>query len=241
MSHLTLKDHPSEIHYLNKKENMRTIALISQKGGVGKTTLAINLAAAAHQRGKGVVIADTDPQQSTYRWYLARKSTAPLPYAASVFADTLGAFLDKACSNGADYVFIDTSPNSTEESLAIADQSDLLIVPCAPSFIDLRALKRTENVVRLSRKPALAVINLCPSYGNEADQAAEALATLGFEVCPYRITNRASARRAYALNQSVFEYEATGKCATEFDAVFRFTCEHEDMGVCSHEKVSVHG
>lgn len=220
---------------------MRIIALISQKGGVGKTTLAINLAAAAHARGKGVIIADTDPQQSTSHWYLARKDAYPLPYAASVFPDTLGPFLDKARANGADYVFIDSSPNSTEDSLAIADQSDLLIVPCAPSFIDLRALKRTENVVRLSRKPALAVINLCPAYGNEADQAADALATLGFDVCPHRITNRASARRAYALNQSVFEYEPSGKSAAEFDAVFRFACEHEAMRTPAHEKVSAHG
>lgn len=220
---------------------MRIIALISQKGGVGKTTLAINLAAAAHKRGKGVIIADTDPQQSTSQWYLARKDAYPLPYAASVFPNVLSGFLDKARANGADYVFIDSSPNSTEQSLAIADQSDLLIVPCKPSFIDLRALKRTENVVRLSRKPALAVINLCPTYGKEANQAAEALATLGLDVCPYRITDRASARRAYALNQSVFEYEPAGKSAAEFDAVFRFACAHEAMRTTSHEKVSALG
>lgn len=220
---------------------MRTIALISQKGGVGKTTLAINLAAAAHKRGQGVVIADTDPQQSTYRWYLARKDNAPLPYAASVFADTLPSFLDKARANRADLVFIDTSPNSTEESLAIADQSDLLIVPCGPSFIDLRALKRTENVVRLSGKPSIAVLNLCPAYGNEADQAEAALVTLGLSVCPHRITNRASARRAYALNQSVFEYEPEGKCAAEFEDVFRSICDREPMSSVAREIVRAHG
>lgn len=214
---------------------MRTIALISQKGGVGKTTLSINLAAAAHQSGAGVVIADTDPQQSTYRWYLARKDTDPLPYAASVFPDTLSAFIEKARANKADWLFIDTSPNSTEDSLAIADRADLLIVPCAPSFVDLRALKRTENVVRLAGKPAIAVLNLCPPYGSEADQAAEALETLGFEVCPHRITNRAAARRAYALNQSVFDYEPGGKAAAEFTDVFRYAEAHAPMRQDSHE------
>lgn len=200
---------------------MKTIAIISQKGGVGKTTLAINLAAAAHSRSKGVIIADTDPQQSTYRWYLGRKDAYPLPFVASVFPDALAGFLAKARDNKADYAFIDTSPNSTEESLAIADQADLVIVPCGPSFIDLRALKRTENVLRLSGKPSLAVLNLCPTYGTEADQAALALKALGLRVCTARITNRASARRAYALNLSVAEFEPQGKSAQEFDFVFK--------------------
>ena len=200
---------------------MKVISIISQKGGVGKTTLAINLAAAAQHKGGGVIIADTDPQQSTYRWYLGRKDARPLPYVASVFPDALPEFLDKARSNQADYVFIDTSPNSTDESLAIADLSDLIVVPCGPSFIDLRALKRTENILRIAGKPALAVLNLCPSYGTEADQAAKALKTLGLDVCKQRIANRASARRAYALNQSIHEFEPSGKAAQEFAAVFK--------------------
>ncbi len=57
---------------------MRTLALISQKGGVGKTTLAINLAIAAQRDGLQVVIADTDPQQSTYEWYRGRREQHPL-------------------------------------------------------------------------------------------------------------------------------------------------------------------
>jgi chromosome partitioning protein len=220
---------------------MKVIALVSQKGGVGKTTLSINLAAAAHNRGKAVVIADTDPQQSVYRWYEARKSDHPLPYVASVFPDTLATYLGKARQNGADYAFIDSSPNSTEDSLAIADQADLLLVPCSPSFVDLRALKRTENVVRLSGKPALAILNLCPAYGSEGRQAAEALKQLGFAVCPHKIVARAAARRAYALNLSVFEYEPSGKAAKEFDQVFQYSCRKEIMSPRAHEKASAHG
>jgi chromosome partitioning protein len=215
---------------------MKTVALISQKGGVGKTTLAINLAVAAHRDGQQVVVADTDPQQSTYEWYKGRKAEHPLPYVAQVFPDTIGDLLEKCRRNEADLVLVDTSPNSTEDSLAIADHADLLIVPCAPSFIDLRALKRTEKIIRLSEKPAFAVLNLCPPVGEDGDQAEAALKRLGFGVCPHRIVNRAATRRSYASDQAVFDYEPNGKAAAEFEAVYKFTCAHETMKPSSHEE-----
>jgi chromosome partitioning protein len=214
---------------------MKVIALISQKGGVGKTTLAINLAAAAHRDGRQVVVADTDPQQSTYEWYKGRKAEYPLPYVAQVFPDNLGEVIETATRNEADLLFVDTSPNSTEDSLTIADRADLVIVPCAPSFIDLRALKRTEKILRLSGRPAFAVLNLCPPVGEDAEQAESALARLGFTVCPHRIVTRAATRRSYALDQSVFEFEPSGKAAAEFEAVYRYTCSHESMGTSSLE------
>lgn len=212
---------------------MKVIALISQKGGVGKTTLTINLAAAAHRDGRQVVIADTDPQQSTYEWYKGRKDEHPLPYVTQVFADSVGDVIETAKRNDADFVFIDTSPNSTEDSLAIADRADLVVVPCAPSFIDLRALKRTEKVLRLSGRPAFAVLNLCPPVGEDAEQAETALTRLGFTVCPQRIVSRAAARRSYATDQSVFEFEPEGKAAAEMTAVYRYTCSHETMRTSS--------
>lgn len=211
---------PSEQGY------MRTIALVSQKGGVGKTTLAINLAAAAQRDGLQVVIADTDPQQSTYEWYRGRREQHPLPYVAQVFPKSIGDVIEKSERNGADLLVIDTSPNSTEDSLAVAERADLLVVPCAPSFIDLRALKRTEKIIRLSDKPAFAVLNLCPPVGDDAEQAEQALTKLGYRVCPHRIVNRAAARRAYALDQSVFEFEPSGKAAAEFWSVYKFSCTH---------------
>src|SRR4028119_419743 len=93
---------------------MRTLALISQKGGVGKTTLAINLAVAAQRDGLQVVIADTDPQQSTYEWYRGRREQHPLPYVAQTFPKSIGDMIEKAERNGANLVVIATSPTPTE-------------------------------------------------------------------------------------------------------------------------------
>jgi chromosome partitioning protein len=213
---------------------MKTIALISQKGGVGKTTLTINLAVAAHRDGFQVVVADTDPQQSTYEWYKGRRDQRPLPYVAQVFPTSLGDVIDKAAHNGADLVFVDTSPNSTEESLAIADHADLLIVPCAPSLIDLRALKRTEQIIRLSGKPAFAVLNLCPPVGDDADQAEAALAKLGLPVCPQRLVSRAATRRAYALDLAVLEFEPEGKASAEIMGIHKYTGDQVYKGRREH-------
>jgi chromosome partitioning protein len=113
-------------------------------------------------------------------------------------------------------------------------------VPCAPSFIDLRALKRTEKIIRLSGKPAFAVLNLCPPVGDDADQATQALTKLGYAVCPHRIVARAAARRAYAVDQSVFEFEPSGKAAAEFSAVFKFSYVHENMRTQAHEKEALY-
>src|SRR5437764_14586791 len=95
----------------SEQENMRTIALVSQKGGVGKTTLAINLAAAAQRDGLQVVIVDTDPQQSTYEWYRGRREQHPLPYVAQAFPKSIGDVIEKSERNGAELLVVDTSPN----------------------------------------------------------------------------------------------------------------------------------
>ncbi|MEL7115553.1 MAG: ParA family protein [Pseudomonadota bacterium] len=214
---------------------MKTISLISQKGGAGKSTLTINLAGVAAACGRAVVIADADPQQSVFDWYKTRRESAPMPYVASAHANQVKDVVERAAANGADFVFIDTSPNSTEESLAIAACADFLVVPCAPALIDLRALTRTKSVVDFAGKPAIAVLNQVPHYGNEADQAAEALRNMGFEVCPHRIGNRAAARRPYTLAQTASEFEPGGAAAQEFEAVFDFICAHVGMSACVHD------
>ncbi|MEO1330999.1 MAG: ParA family protein [Pseudomonadota bacterium] len=217
---------------------MRTIALISQKGGAGKSTLTINLAGIAVSRGCSVVIADADPQQSVVDWYKARKGRSPMPYVASTHASQVKDIVERSSANGADLVLIDTSPNSTEESLAIAACADLLVVPCAPALIDLRALTRTKSVVDFSGKPAIAVLNRVPHYGNEADQAADALRNIGFSVCPHRIGNRAATRRHYTRSETISEFEPDGVAAKEFEAVFDFLCAHAGMPARAHEPLS---
>ena len=87
---------------------MKTIAILSQKGGSGKTTLALHLAVAAQQDGKTAVIADLDEQASATMWHKARKE--PLPHVQPIHSAALEQFAAEAERQGVDFLFIDTAP-----------------------------------------------------------------------------------------------------------------------------------
>ena len=88
---------------------MKTLAVISQKGGAGKTTLAIHLAVAAEMAGKQTALIDIDPQASAASWGDSREK--PTPAVVSTQPSRLDKVLAAACTTGADLVIIDTAPH----------------------------------------------------------------------------------------------------------------------------------
>lgn len=206
---------------------MKTVAVIAQKGGPGKSTLAINLAVAAFLDGKETVIADTDKQQTSNHWYQDRKKIGlSLPYVRQCFPENISEFLNTAKNNGAHMVFIDTAPHSGPDSLGIAEISDLILIPCRPGLKDLRALKMTVDITGLSGKPALAVLNACKPRSPEPDKAERYLEKLGLNVCPTRIGDRVAFEYAYINGQGVQEYEPGGKAAEEIQGLYTYMCQH---------------
>jgi chromosome partitioning protein len=87
---------------------MKTLALIAQKGGTGKTTLALSLAVAAEQAGKAPVIIDLDPQATACNWSDRRKADTPIVVDAQ--PARLPHALAKAIQGGIDFAIIDTHP-----------------------------------------------------------------------------------------------------------------------------------
>ena len=203
---------------------MKTISIISQKGGAGKTTLAINLAGAAAAAAQDVVIIDLDPQASAKSWYDRRDKENPVVISAQ--AATLTEVLATAAAHGADYAIIDTAPHSETAALTAGRAADLILIPCRASYVDLKAIEITVDLVRLARKPALFVLS-CIRPGDKAlpDGAENHLAQYPIPVSPLRITQRAAVVHALTAGQAVTEFEPDGAAAREIAALLE-KCKH---------------
>jgi chromosome partitioning protein len=200
---------------------MFTIALISQKGGVGKTTIAIHLATAFEAIGKQTLLIDLDPQTSAAEWKDSRQDDRP--YVMAVPPSRLNKSLETARENGAVVVILDTAPHSEGTALDAARAADLILVPCKPSLMDLRAMRKTSDILNFVKKPTFAVLNEVTPIKLVADQAERAIINqFGLAVCPVRLGLRVAFSRCLLAGQTAQEYEPSGKAADEVDALMKW-------------------
>lgn len=203
---------------------MRTIALINQKGGVGKTTVALHLAAAFWQYGADALVLDLDPQASASEWHDARAE--PLPHVESIQPARLAKLVEHAAEIGTHVLILDTAPHAESTALDAARCADLVLVPCQPSIMDLRAMRKTVDLLKLVKVPAFAVLNAVPPVGTIADEAEEMIrSTLGLGVCPVRLGDRVAYSRCLISGQVAQEVEPEGKAASEIKRLHMWTCQ----------------
>ena len=145
---------------------MDIIAVIAQKGGTGKTTLAVSLAVAAELSGRTVAIVDLDPQASASRWGDRRKAETPVVVSAQ--PARLSHILQAADAQGADLVLIDTPPRSEQAAMAAAKAGQHVLIPCRPAVYDLETVATTIELVGFSSgPPATVVLNGVPARGRK--------------------------------------------------------------------------
>jgi|SRR5579862_4839299 len=202
---------------------MKTIAIISQKGGAGKTTLAVHLAVAAEQARKSAAVIDLDPQASATSWKDLR--TAETPAVAPAQVSRLAQVLDAAAKHGAAIAIIDTAPHSESAALAAARCSDLILIPCRPAIFDLKAIGATVDLAQLAGKPAAVVFNAVPTRGSLTDEASAAVESYQILIAPVRIAQRAAYVHALTAGQVAQEYEPEGKAAAEIKLLWKWTCK----------------
>jgi chromosome partitioning protein len=199
---------------------MKTIAILSQKGGAGKTTLAINLSVEASSSKKQSAIIDLDPQASSANWHDAREQENPVVVSAQ--PSRLNQVLEAAKDAGASFVFIDSAPHSESAALAAARAADLVLIPCRPAILDIRAISNTIDLVNLAGTQSAVVLNCVPPRGTLADEADEAVASYGVTLAPIRIGQRAAFVHSVTSGQAVQEYEPKGKAADEISKLYKW-------------------
>ena len=202
---------------------MKTVCLLAQKGGTGKTTLCLHLAVLAGELGHATSVIDIDPQASASAWRRRRQSTTPevRRHVAPELPDAL-ADLD---GRGTELVFIDTAPHSSHDAATAAALADLVLIVSRPAILDLEAIGESVKIVKRQGSRGVVILNACPPphVGRETaivTEAREALRVYGLPVSPVSVSQRAAFSHALIDGRSVTEFDATGKAAGEIQGLF---------------------
>jgi chromosome partitioning protein len=192
---------------------MRVLALASQKGGSGKTTLSGHLAVQAQRAGAGpVVLIDIDPQGSLADWWNERD--AEMPAFAQTTVARLAADLEVLRQQGFKLAIIDTPPAITMAIQSVIQVAELIVIPTRPSPHDLRAVGATVDLCERSGKPLLFVVNAATPKARITHEAAIALSQHG-TVAPITVHHRTDFAASMIDGRTVMEVDPKGRSAGE--------------------------
>ena len=198
---------------------MKTLVILAQKGGSGKTTVAVHMAVCAARQGLKTAILDIDPQRSAYNWNESRPEDRKLDAVAADIGQLAG-LLQRAKLGGVELAIVDTAPHSTGDAAIAAKLADYLLIPCRPARFDLDAVASTLELAKVANTPAAVVINAAATRGRLAEEARGALARQGATVIETVLHQRVAYSHAVIDGRSVHEYEPEGAAAAEIDELY---------------------
>ncbi len=199
---------------------MRVLAMASQKGGSGKTTLSGHIAVQAQLAGAGpVVLIDIDPQGSLADWWNERETEFP------AFAQTtvarLAHDLEELRQQGFKLAVIDTPPAITMAIQSVITVAELIVIPTRPSPHDLRAVGATVDLCERAAKPLIFVVNGATPKAKITYEAAVALSQHG-TVAPITVHHRTEFAASMIDGRTVMECDPHGRSAEEISELWRY-------------------
>jgi chromosome partitioning protein len=206
------------------RQHVKTLAIISQKGGVSKTTIATALAVAAEKDGQSSAVFDLDPQASAAFWHDTRQADTPAVVSAP--PARLTHVLKAAGGTGCALAIIDAPPFAKDIAYEAAQHADFILIPTRPAVLDVMAMTKTLELVRHYSKPCAVVLTFCPVQGREISDTEDAIAQLGAVLAPVRIHHRVAYSRAQQTGLTAQEFEPGGKAAAEIKHLYDYTCMH---------------
>jgi chromosome partitioning protein len=202
---------------------MKVVAFTSDKGGMGKSTAALNLACAATEDGCEVAILDLDPQASVGRWARVRRkaSLPPRPLAETCVPIDIEDRLAELRAAGADLVLLDTAGRDNNAITAAIAAADLVLIPCHPTDLELSTLGPTFARLRAERRAHFVLlIDWSAGAQRRRLEATAAIERAGGQVVPAVYTHRADYRLALEVGQGATEYQPWQAAAQEVRGVW---------------------
>ena len=199
---------------------MVVIALVSTKGGAGKSTLGVNLGAAAVAGRKKTLLIDLDPQRSVSEWAQLRPLTHPEVKAGE--AAHLGAMIDAARDNGAEVIIVDTQGHAGESASQAIKYADVVVIPAKVSVYDVLSMRKTLDLLdeQNARDKAVCVLSGVPSRGGEETDARAALMSIGFTVLKQKVRDFKVYRTSLARGSTAIEDQKNGEAGKEIRALW---------------------
>ena len=192
------------------------IAVAQQKGGSGKTTLALQLLMALKFKGYKTLILDIDPQASATAWFEQRKKIfqEESPLVLSLSGWKLTNEIDRLKSSY-DFIILDTPPHAEMDSKVAIRAATLLLLPVQPSPLDLWAMTPTLELAKKERIQTLIVLNRAPPRGKLSDKIKENLTSQAYRLLSSVIGNRTLFASTLLEGYSVVEKSPKSQASLE--------------------------
>lgn len=204
---------------------MRAVAVLNLKGGVGKTTLCMNLARGLDLAGHRVVVLDADPQASAIDWCYAREDRALVVTAVNSASGLAHQLAELKREKQYDIAIIDGSPHQAAIAVGALKVADLVLIPVQPSPVDIWATNDVVELVREARrhrrgkpKAAFVVWRMIPRTTLAGDVVA-ALDDFKLPVLPVHIHQRVAYANTAIDGGTVLDLQPSSPAAKEMFAL----------------------